>query len=58
MIKDYIEKVKCALNAITELIVNGELKTDFEKLRLAVEEILENDMKECAQAEGLLEKFK
>lgn len=58
VIKGYLQKVKCAFDVTGKIITNGELKEIFEKFRSEATDILENDMKECVQAEGLLEKFK
>lgn len=57
VIQVVVEKVKCSLNSIQGLIKDAELKKVFEDLKSAVEDILQNDLQKCAEAEGLKEKL-
>lgn len=50
-------KVKCSLDSISELINDAELKEEFEVFKSAVNGILQNDLKECADIEGIRQKF-
>lgn len=58
LLNSLIEKTKCILDTIEGLIGKGELGNVYEKFRTDVESILNNDVKQCAQAEGLIEKVK
>lgn len=53
-----IEKTKCALDAIEDLLEEGELKNVYKKLRADVEAILKEDVKQCAQTSGLVAQLK
>lgn len=46
--------VKCSLNSIKVLIKDAKLKEVYEKLKSAVEDILQNDLKKCAETEDKL----
>lgn len=61
--KDYnelIKKTKCALDAIGGVVGgvvgDGELKYVYEKLHSDVKAILENDLKQCDQEDGVFMK--
>lgn len=53
-----IEKIKCALNAMEDLLEEGELRNVYKKFRTDVEAILKNDVDQCKQTEGLVQKLK
>lgn len=52
-----IEKLKCSLNSIKELIHDADFKQVYVEFKSAVENILQNDLKKCAETEGLQEKL-
>lgn len=56
--EDLLDKAKCSLNAIGEVIGESELKSTYEGFRTAVQTALHNGVEQCAQTEGLLEKLK
>lgn len=58
LLNELIEKTKCALDAIEDLLEEGELKNVYKKLRTDVEAILKEDVKQCAQTKGVVEKLK
>jgi len=57
IIQAVVEKVKCSLNSVEGLIKDAELKKAFEELKSAVKDILQNDLKKCAETEGLKDKL-
>lgn len=52
------EKVKCSLDALGEIIGEGELRNVYKKFRADVESILRNDALECLKIRGAIEKLK
>lgn len=58
MLQALIKKVKCTLNAMEDLLAEGELRNVYKKYRADVESILTNDVKKCLSAEGLVGKLK
>lgn len=58
MLNALIEKVKCTLDVIGDLIGDGELRNVYKKFRADVEAILQNDVQQCKQTKGLLAKIK
>lgn len=58
MVNSLIEKVKCTLDVIDDIIGDGELRNVYKKFRADVEAILKNDVKQCTQTEGLIAKLK
>lgn len=52
------KKVKCSLNAVGELLAESDLLDTFLELKQDVESLLQNDLKNCLQADGLLAKLK
>lgn len=57
IIQAVIEKVKCSLNSINELIKDAELKKVYEQFKSVVEKNFQDDLKKCAETEGLKEKL-
>lgn len=53
-----IRKTKCTLDAMEDIVGEGELRHVYKKLRTDVEAILMNDVKECARTNGLIGKTK
>lgn len=53
-----IEKTKCTLDAVGDLIGKGELRTIYKKFRADVDVILRNDVKKCMDTKGLIERVK
>lgn len=53
-----VRQVKCSVNAIEEIVGEGELKKVFDEFKANLESVLHHDMQECGKAEGLLEKLK
>lgn len=58
ILNSIIEKTKCTLDIIDKIIGNGELRNVYKKFRADVMAILKNDVKQCAQTKGLIEKLK
>lgn len=53
-----LEKVKCSLKAINELVVDSDLLDIFKEFKDEVESVLKTDAKKCLQVEGLSPKVK
>jgi len=53
-----LEKVKCSMKAINELVVESDLLDIFKEFKDEVESVLKTDAKNCLQAEGLSPKIK
>lgn len=58
MIEDLLEKVKCSMHVIGEIVGESELKSEYEEFKAAVKNILQNDMPQCADVDGILGKLK
>lgn len=58
VVGEIIEKVKCSLGALGELFIESDLLDLYMELKQNVEELLENDVNECMESEGLTEAFK
>lgn len=52
------EKVKCSIDALGDIIGEGELRNVYKKFRADVESILRNDALECLKVHGAIEKLK
>lgn len=52
-----IKKLKCSLNSIKELTHNAEFQQVYEEFKSFVDDILQNDLKKCAETERLQEKL-
>lgn len=57
IIQASIQKLRCSLNTIEELVHTAELKKAYEELKSAMDNILQIDLKKCAETEGLQEKL-
>lgn len=57
VIQVVLEKVKCSVKSIDELIKDAELKKLFEELKNAVKDVVQNDLKKCAETEDIKEKL-
>lgn len=57
MIQVVLQKAKCTLNSVDELIKDAELKKLFEELKSAAKDVFENDFKKCTEIEGVQEKL-
>lgn len=53
-----IEKTKCSLDVLQEMLDGTELGDAYKKVRTDVEAILENDVKHCQQTEGVVGQLK
>lgn len=58
LLNSMIEKAKCTLDVIGKIVGDGELWNVYKKFRDDVSEILKNDVKQCMQTKGLIEKLK
>lgn len=52
-IQDLLEKVKCSVAVVGQVIGETDLKKDYVAYKSAVETILKNDLKKCAEHDGL-----
>lgn len=59
IIKIVLAKVKCTLKSIDELVKDAEpeLKKLFEELKSAFQDVLQNDLKKCAETKEIKEKL-
>lgn len=55
--EDLLEKVKCSLDAVGEVIGESDLKPKYEGFKFNVKSILQNGVEQCAETEGLLQKL-
>lgn len=53
-----LQKVKCSVSVISKVLGEADLKKDYLEYKLAVENLVKNDLKQCVQADGLELKFK
>lgn len=58
VIQNLLEKVKCSISVIGQVINETDLKKDYVEYKSAVEIILKNDLKKCAELDGLESKLK
>lgn len=58
LIKKLQERVKCSIDAVGEIIGDGELKNVYKKFRSDIENLLKNDAKQCLETKGVIEKLK
>lgn len=58
VLNSLIEKTKCTLDVIQDVIGDDELGNVFKKFKSDVESTLKNDVKGCVHADGLIAKFK
>lgn len=58
IIQSLLEKVKCSVSVIGEVINETDLKKDYDAYKSAVENILKNDLKKCADLDGAESKLK
>lgn len=57
VVGDLVEKVKCSLHVIGEIVGESELKSVYEEFQTAVKNVLHDDMPQCVEKDGLLEKL-
>lgn len=57
-IQSLLEKVKCSVTVIGQVIEESDLKTDFIKYKSTVEVIIKNDLQKCAKLDSIESKFK
>lgn len=57
-IQNILEKVKCSVSVIGQVIQESDLKEDYLEYKSAVESILQNDLPKCAQLESVESKLK
>lgn len=53
-----LEKVKCSLKAIQELLVDSDLLDIFKEFKDDVERVIKTDAQKCLRVEGLSPKIK
>lgn len=57
-IQNIIEKVKCSVSVIGQVIQDSDLKQDYLEYKSAVENVLQNDLPKCAELDSVESKLK
>lgn len=57
-IQNIIEKVKCSVSVIGQVIQDSDLKQDYLEYKSAVENVLQNDLPKCAELDSVQSKLK
>lgn len=58
LLEALLRKAKCSLNAINKIVMDSNLLDIFKEFKDDVERILQTDVKQCLQTEGLTSKLK
>lgn len=58
ILNSLIEKIKCGLDVIGNMIDDERLENVYLKFRADIEDILNNDVKQCMQTKGSTDKLK
>lgn len=56
-IEELMNKIRCSVSIIGEVIAEGELKNVFEDFKYEVEEFFKTDIQQCVQTKGLTGKW-